>query len=62
MSVVEDAPSWLLHMFSTASEEELSKICTVLWTIWVWRNKKVWDDKSIAADVAVRSSVKYVDD
>ena len=52
-SMVEFAPEWLLHKLNTATAEELMKICVVLWGIWYWRNKKVWDDKMVTPAFAM---------
>ncbi|XP_074347086.1 uncharacterized protein LOC141685908 [Apium graveolens] len=44
MQEVEDVTIWLLGKLSTSRDEKLRKICTTLWGIWFWRNKKVWED------------------
>lgn len=55
-SDVEFAPCWLLQKLSTATSEELVKICVVLWGIWHWRNKKVWDGKMVTPEFAMKHS------
>lgn len=57
---VEDAPSWLLQMLSSAKDEEIAKICTGLWGVWVWRNKKVWEGKSVTTAIAMDNSSKHI--
>ena len=52
----EFAPEWLIHKLSTATNEEKTKICVVLWGIWHWRNKKVWDGKIVTPSFAMDSS------
>lgn len=58
MTEVEAAPSWLLDKLATASVEELVKISMVLWGIWNWRNRKVWDNKSVTGAFAMDESFK----
>lgn len=58
MTEVEAAPSWLLDKLATASVEELEKISMVLWGIWNWRNRKVWDNKSVTGAFAMDESFK----
>lgn len=56
MSIVEFAPDWLLDKLSHAAKEETNKICTILWGIWLWRNKRVWEGISVSATIAMDSS------
>lgn len=60
MSDVFAAPEWLLHKLSGSSQEELVKICTVLYGIWVWRNKKVWENKVVTGTLDMEHSFKMV--
>ena len=55
-SQVEFAPDWLLQKLSNAPAEELVKICIIMWGIWHWRNKRVWDGKVVTAQFAMDSS------
>ncbi|KAL8127779.1 hypothetical protein AgCh_014632 [Apium graveolens] len=55
-SEVEYAHDWLLSKVSSAPMEEVSKICVVLWGVWHWRNKKVWDAKLVSSAFAMDSS------
>ena len=57
-SQVEVAQEWLLQKLSTANMDELLKICVVLWGIWYWRNKKVWDGKLVTSKFAMDSSFR----
>lgn len=58
MRPVEFAPDWLLSKINDASSEEVVKVCTVLWGIWYWRNKRVWEDKSVTPAFAMDGSFK----
>lgn len=60
MSQVENASLWLLDMLSNAKPEDISKICVVLWDIWVWRNKLVWEEKISTAAIAMDYSFNHV--
>lgn len=53
MRSVEDASEWLLSKMSNASVAEIIKLCTVLWGIWIWRNKRVWEGKVVTAGIAM---------
>ena len=35
----------LLHESAIAKYEDIVSICLVLWGIWFWRNKKVWQNQ-----------------
>lgn len=49
MEAVEYALDWLLSKLSESRVEEIVKLCMVLWGIWFWRNKKVWEGKEVTA-------------
>ncbi|XP_074378180.1 uncharacterized protein LOC141719707 [Apium graveolens] len=53
MSQVHYAPDCLLSKLATSSQAENIKLSTVLWGIWFWRNKRVWEDKLVNADLAM---------
>lgn len=53
---------FLLEKLSTAPSEEISKICITLWGIWFWRNKKVWDAKSVTPEFAMDISFRVYSD
>ncbi|XP_074367955.1 uncharacterized protein LOC141708293 [Apium graveolens] len=59
-SQVECAHGWLLQKLTDAKAEELLKICMVLWGIWYWKNKKVWDGKVVTAAFAMDSSFQIL--
>lgn len=46
-SDVENAHVWLLEKISYAPADEAARISIVLWGVWYWRNKKVWDEKVV---------------
>lgn len=58
-SEVENANDWLLGKISSASAEEVAKICIVLWGVWFWRNKRVWENKIITSAFAMDNSFKF---
>lgn len=60
MNSVEYTPDWLLDKLFNASGEELNKICVTLWGIWIWRNKRVWENQSGSAALAIDSSLNVV--
>lgn len=62
MSNVEFAPTWLLSKLSDAQLDEVVRICTVLWGIWFWRYKKVWESKSATPAIAMEGSIRMVTD
>lgn len=45
MGRVEFAPHWLLHNLSYAKHDKIVVITKVLWGVWFFRNKKVWENK-----------------
>ncbi|XP_074347003.1 uncharacterized protein LOC141685822 [Apium graveolens] len=62
MSTVEYAHEWLLQMLNTSCQDELIQIARVLWGIWFFRNKKVWDEKLVTGRFAIEWSMKYFTD
>lgn len=60
MSMVTFAPDWLLQRINEGTELEVSKIAIVLWGIWSWRNKKVWEDKLVSPAMTMDWSSKIV--
>lgn len=62
MRSVDDAPEWLLDKLSTAGGDEITKICIVLWGIWFWRKKRVWEDKSVSTAIAMGHSFSHVEE
>ena len=62
MSTEDSASGWLLFKLDTCSSEEILLIVTVLWGIWFFRNKKVWENKRVTADIAMSWSAKTISD
>lgn len=52
----QSAPQWILNKLEVAKHEEVVNICVVLWGIWYWRNKKVWDDQTMNPVIAMENS------
>lgn len=59
---IEFAPEWLLEKITTLNSRDLSKVCMVLWGIWHWRNKKIWNEKVVSPGFAMDSSLKMHSD
>lgn len=53
MGDVFSAPEWLLHKLNVSPQDELIKISTVLYGIWVWRNKRVWENKVVSGAIVL---------
>lgn len=51
-SNVELASDWVLLKLSTATTEEILNICVIIWGIWQWRNKRVWDGRIVTSEFA----------
>lgn len=62
MSNVENAQEWLVYMINTCTPDEFIRIARVLWGIWFFRNKKVWENKSVSHIVAMDWSSKSLSD
>ncbi|XP_074327074.1 uncharacterized protein LOC141665017 [Apium graveolens] len=60
MGTVEYAYEWLLSKLNESSVEEIVKLCTVLWRLWFWRNKKVWEGKEVTAAIVMDSSFMHI--
>lgn len=60
MSLEGSVPSWLLAKLEVASESEGIVIAKVLWGIWFFRNKKIWENKVVTAIVAMDWSAKSI--
>lgn len=59
---VEDATGWLLDKLATESHDHLSNIAMIPWGLWFFRNKKVWDDRSVTPRFVVEWSMKQLQD
>ncbi|KAL8114290.1 hypothetical protein AgCh_021225 [Apium graveolens] len=57
-----EANVWLLHKLETGSQSEITQVCSVLYGIWFWRNKQVWEGKVVTGKVAVECYSKMVQD
>lgn len=60
MSLVEDASCWLVDRFCSEKAENLLTIAQVLWEIWSSKNRKVWEDKTVSAEVAIECSSNWI--
>lgn len=58
----ENAPQWLLVRLCSESTEKLCHIGMVLWGIWFFRNKKVWENKVVTPKFAMDWSFKQLVD
>ncbi|XP_074377607.1 uncharacterized protein LOC141719125 [Apium graveolens] len=57
---VEDASEWLLDKMSSESVEKLCTIAVILWGIWFFRNKKVWENRVVSSKFAMDWSLKQI--
>lgn len=62
MQHVEFAPDWLINKLSNASGDDCFLIAKVLWGIWFFRNKRVWENKVVTHTVAMDWSSKFFSD
>lgn len=53
LSEGQSGSDWLLSMLTHCTKEALLKVVAVLWGIWFFRNKKVWEDKTVTARLVV---------
>lgn len=60
MHLVESAAYWLLHKLETENQCTLIKVATVLWGIWLARNKVVWEKKYITPTLAMEWSSRHI--
>lgn len=60
MQVVTFAPEWLLNKLKMTSSDEMMRIDVVLWGIWFWRNKRVWENIQVTPALAVDWSSKML--
>ncbi|KAK1378130.1 hypothetical protein POM88_024874 [Heracleum sosnowskyi] len=54
------APRWVLNKLETTKHEEMENICVVLWGIWYWRNKKVWNNQVINPYIVIENSLNVL--
>lgn len=62
MSMETSASSWLITRLGLSSSDEVQSIARVLWGIWFFRNKRVWENKVVTATVAMAWSAKNIFD
>lgn len=62
MKEVESAPQWVLNKLETAKHEDVINICVVLWGIWFWRNKRVWNDQVVNPVITMEKSFNILRD
>lgn len=60
MQGIEDIPAWLLNKLSLENYVHLKKVVMLLWSIWFFRNKKVWENKSVSPQLVVDWSLQHV--
>ncbi|XP_074328486.1 uncharacterized protein LOC141666398 [Apium graveolens] len=52
-SQIFSANEWLLDILEVSLVDEVVKICTALYGIWLARNKKVWEDLDLPDSIAM---------
>ena len=62
MTEVEHAPNWLLRNLDIETFDHLINIATLLWGIWMVRNKRLWEGKWVSRAMAVEWSLKQIND
>lgn len=56
----EYASSWLLNEIQSVNSSQAVVITRVLWEVWFFRNKKVWENKVVTSAVAMEWSAKVI--
>lgn len=59
---VEEAPIWLLNKLASENYDYLIKMAMTLWSIWFFRNKKVWENKVVTLRFVVDCSMNQLHD
>lgn len=62
MGEVHFAPDWLLQILTSAKHDEVVAVCLVLWGIWCWRNKRVWQNQFINPSIAMENTFQMYKD
>ena len=62
LSMEMSAPLWLLTKIETGPSEEILKIARVLWGVWFFCNKKIWENQIVTAEIAMAWSTKSIED
>lgn len=53
MQAVEFASDWFVHKINSVSIDEVIRIAKVLWGVWFFRIKKIWDHKTVTPVTAM---------
>lgn len=62
MQKVEYAPDWLIERVGSGTHIEIVLITKVLWGIWFFRNKKIWENKVVSHVIVMDWSSKFFSD
>lgn len=62
MALDENAQAWLLSKLRSASVPEVLTIARMLWGIWFFRNKRVWENRVVTTALAMDWSAKSIVD
>lgn len=62
MKEVENAPEWLLERLSTEPAERMEKITTLLWGVWLARNKRIFEGKVLPPAVLMKWSKTQIEE
>lgn len=62
MTTIEFGADWLLNKLNTESNDNLITITRVLTGIWFARNRKVWEEKGLEANMVMELSSKQIND
>lgn len=57
-----DATVWMLEKLCTESYDKLVRIAMILWDIWFFRNKRVWESEVVTPQFAADWSLKQLQD
>ncbi|KAL8099920.1 hypothetical protein AgCh_032253 [Apium graveolens] len=58
----QSVSSWLISLLTSEAKDVLTKVVAVLWGIWFFRNKKIWEDKLVTAQVVVNWGTTRISD
>ncbi|KAL8103577.1 hypothetical protein AgCh_027958 [Apium graveolens] len=62
MSLVDFAPSWLLAKLELGFADEALNLARVVWGIWFFQNKNVWENKVVTTGIAIDWIAKIISD
>lgn len=60
MSDVFSASEWLMDMLQVSSQDEIIIVSTTLYRIWLWKNRKVRENKVTTGVVVMENNFMYV--